>query len=96
MSVISVKRFFGKFHMLDVCRQYVVCAGCMQYLHHFNYYSTFIKFSVNLNLRVARLPTPDKGRTQMKYPFVHIPGVVHHLPRTAQLRECIERGKCLH
>ena len=32
---------------------------CMQCLHHLIHYSTFLKFSVNLNLRTATLPTPD-------------------------------------
>ena len=38
-----------------------VCVGCMQCLYHSNYYRTFFEFSVNLNLRAARLPTPGLG-----------------------------------
>ena len=52
---------FVRFHMLDVCRPYAVCTGCMRCLHHLNYYWTFLKLSVNLNLHVARLLTPDSG-----------------------------------
>ena len=38
--------------MQNVCR-------CMQCLQHLNYYWTFLKLSVNLNLRTAKLPIPD-------------------------------------
>ena len=38
--------------MQNVCR-------CMQCLHHLIYYQTFLKLSVNLNLRTATLPTPE-------------------------------------
>ena len=34
-------------------------AGCMQCLHHLNYYWIFLKFSVNLNLHVTGLPPCD-------------------------------------
>ena len=32
----------------------------MQYLQHLKYYGNFLKNSVNLNLRTARLPTPEE------------------------------------
>ena len=36
----------------------IVCK-CIQCLNYLNYYETFLKLSVNLNLHMARFPTPD-------------------------------------
>ena len=47
------------FRTLDVCRWYAVYASCMHCLHYLNYYRTFLKLLVNLDLRAARLPTPE-------------------------------------